>query len=149
MSGTKRAAKSGAKSGAKRGANDGAAATRAKAPTKVPTKAAAKAVSKVAVAAKRTAAKRPAPQTAPVRRAGEPAERMVLTGRGGARVWGTKHPAAQLTERQVIRFRRLVRDGKATVGELAAQEGCGHSRISMAVRGQTWAHLNEVAPPVG
>ena len=102
----------------------------------------------VAKAAKR-AAKRAPPRTAPVKRASGPTEPVVFTGRGGARVWGGKHPAAQLTERQVIRFRRLVRDRKATVGELAAEVGCGHSRISMAVRGETWAHLNEVAPPVG
>lgn len=68
--------------------------------------------------------------------------------RGGARVWGNAHPAAQLTERKVIRYRELVRSGKATVGELAAREGCSHGRISMAVRGETWAHLNDVAPPV-
>ncbi len=68
--------------------------------------------------------------------------------RGGARVWGNAHPAAQLTEKRVIRYRELVRNGKATVGELAAKEGCSHGRISMAVRGETWAHLNDVAPPV-
>jgi len=68
--------------------------------------------------------------------------------RGGARVWGNAHPAAQLTEKRVIRYRALVRSGKATVGELAAKEGCSHGRISMAVRGETWAHLNDIAPPV-
>ena len=68
--------------------------------------------------------------------------------RGGARVWGNAHPAAQLTEKKVIRYRALVRAGKATVGEIAAKEGCSHGRISMAMRGETWAHLNDVAPPV-
>lgn len=68
--------------------------------------------------------------------------------RGGARVWGNAHPAAQLTDKRVIRYRNLVRSGKATVGELAEREGCSHGRISMAVRGATWAHLNDIAPPV-
>ena len=68
--------------------------------------------------------------------------------RGGARVWGNDHPAAQLTEAKVIRYRNLVRSGKATVGELAAKEGCSHGRISMAVRGETWQHLNDIAAPV-
>lgn len=131
-------------------ARAGAAAKRAtKTPAKAAAKGAAKAAAKGAVKTATRGAKGPPPRTAPMKRAGERAEPVVLTGRGGARVWGAKHPAAQLTERQVIRFRKLVRDGKATVGELAAETGCGHSRISMAVRGQTWRHLNEVAPPVG
>ena len=101
------------------------------------------------VAGKRApAAKRPAKRAAPNRAPMKGTAAPPLTGRGGVRVWGKNHPAAQLTEQQVIRFRRLVRTGKATVGELAAEVGCGHARISMAVRGQTWAHLNEVAPPV-
>ncbi len=68
--------------------------------------------------------------------------------RGGARVWGNDHPAARLTDKKVIRYRNLVRSGKATVGEIAAKEGCSHGRISMAVRGETWQHLNDLAPPV-
>ncbi len=98
-------------------------------------------------AAKGLAAKRPAAKVSS-KAAAKRVPVAAPSGRGGMRVWGTNHPAALLTERQVIRFRRLVRTGKATVGELAAEEGCGHARISMAVRGQTWAYLNDVAPPV-
>jgi hypothetical protein len=126
-----------------------AGATAVKRAAKTPAKGTAKVAAKVAAKGGARAAKSPPPRTAPMRRVGERPEPVVLTGRGGARVWGAKHPAAQLTERQVIRFRKLVRDGRATVGELATETGCGHSRISMAVRGQTWRHLNEVAPPVG
>lgn len=66
---------------------------------------------------------------------------MVQRGRGCA-LKGEDHPRAQLTEKEVLKIRRLYKEGKSQPG-LARRFGVHSSTIFLIVHRQTWNHLKE------
>ncbi|AHG92089.1 hypothetical protein J421_5574 (plasmid) [Gemmatirosa kalamazoonensis] len=66
---------------------------------------------------------------------------------------GEEHPAARLTEWQVLRMRRVMRrarqrqGGRELVTMFAALYRVSHGTVSMAISGKTWRHLKGAVPP--
>jgi len=56
---------------------------------------------------------------------------------------GQFHPAAKLTDEQVIQIRKLWNMGHRNVRVIAQNNKCSSANILRIVRNQTWQHLNE------
>ena len=63
-------------------------------------------------------------------------------GRGGyTGVLGSKHPAAKLTEENVLEIRHLYPSGKFTQKELGEMYGVVHTAISRIINRKRWDHI--------
>jgi hypothetical protein len=77
---------------------------------------------------------------------GTPAENMADKLRDGTHNRGERHSNAKLTAADVLECRRRYAAGGINQRALAAEFGVCVMTMNLAIRGQTWGHLNDLLP---
>lgn len=59
----------------------------------------------------------------------------------GSKIYGRKHPLSKLSDKKVIRIKKLLREKKMTHLQIASRYGVNKSKISHINTGLSWKHI--------